>query len=156
VTLDANGDGLDDLGCWSQTGASPLTYYLHNGAGQPPDLASSIKDGYSNSVSPSYVSIMQSNYSAWNDQVFPYQDYIGPRYVVNQATFTDPSSASGGTYQQMFWYAGASVNLQGRGFAGFGAQQRYDSRNGVWETWNRDRAFPYTGMLTMTSPPKTI
>jgi hypothetical protein len=68
-------------------------------------------------------------------------------YVVDQVTFSDPSS-SGSTYQQSFWYAGASINLQGRGFAGFGAQQRYDLRSGIWETRNTNRAFPYTGMLS--------
>ena len=57
VTMDANGDGLDDLGCDSNTSPYPFTYRLHNGAGQPPDLLSSIKDGYGNSASPTYVSL---------------------------------------------------------------------------------------------------
>ena len=149
VTLDANGDGLDDLGCWSQSGSNPLTYNLHNGAFTPPDLAISFVDGFGNSVAPKYASISQPStaYNAWNDQVFPYQNWIGPYYVAYLATFSDPSSAAGATYYQQYWYAGASMNLQGRGFAGFGAQQRYDSRSGIWETQNYNRAFPYTGML---------
>jgi RHS repeat-associated protein len=141
VTMDANGDGLDDLGCWSNTG---LTYYLHNGTS---DLATSFADGYGNSASPLYIPITEGAYAAWNDQVFPYQNYLGPLYVVYQTTFSDPSTTSG-TYQQTFFYAGASVNLQGRGFAGFGAQQRFDSRNGIWETTNYGRVFPDTGMVS--------
>ena len=43
VTMDANGDGLDDLGCWSQTEPLAITYYLHNGM---TDLVSQFKDGY--------------------------------------------------------------------------------------------------------------
>jgi RHS repeat-associated protein len=143
---DKDGDGLDDVIGFGSGGV--LYYGPHNAAGVRPDLATSFTDGYGNSVSPSYVPITKSNYSAWGDQLFPYENYIGPLYVAYQATFSDPSSASGSTYDQMFWYAGASMNLQGRGFAGFGAQQRYDSRNGVWETKNRARVFPYTGMLT--------
>ena len=145
VWMDANGDGQDDLGCWSQTGSNPLTYYLHNGTS---DLATSFVDGYGNSASPLYGPISEGgHYFAWNDQVFPYQNYLGPLYVVYQTTFSDPSTTSD-TYQQTFWYAGASLNLQGRGFAGFGSQQRLDSRNGIWETANRGRVFPYTGMLS--------
>ncbi len=132
--------------------SSPLsiTYRLHNGAGQLPDLAISFADGYGNSVSPSYVRISEPGvaYNAWNDQVFPYQNWIGPLYVAYKATFSDPSSSSGGTYYQQYWYSGATMNLQGRGFAGFGAQQQYDSRSGIWETKNYDRPFPYTGLLS--------
>ena len=39
------------------------------------------------------------------------------------------------------------MNLLGRGFAGFGAMETYDSRNAVWDTRNYSRAFPYTGMI---------
>jgi len=144
IWMDANGDGLDDLGCWSGTSPYPLTYYLHNGTS---DLATSFADGYGNSASPLYVPITEGSYAAWNDQVFPNQNYLGPLYVVYQTTFSDPSTA-GGTYQQTFFYAGAALNLQGRGFAGFGAQQRFDSRNGIWDTAEYGRVFPYTGMLT--------
>ena len=146
VTMDVNGDGLDDLGCWSQSGSSPISYYLHNGS---TDLATSFVDGYGNFVKPQYVSISQlsTSYNAWNDQVYPYQNWIGAYYVVEYATFSDPSSTAGATYYQQFWYAGASMNLEGRGFAGFGAKQRYDSRSGIWETWNYSRGFPNTGML---------
>lgn len=148
VTLDVNADGLDDLGCWSQSGSSPLTYYLHNGAFTPPDLATSFVDGFRNSVTAKYASISQPStaYNAWNDQVFPYQNWIGPYYVAYLATFSDPSSATGATYYQQYWYAGASMNLQGRGFAGFAAVQSYDSRNGIWSTTDYSRVFPYFGM----------
>jgi hypothetical protein len=144
---DQDGDGLDDVLIESVPGYG-ISYSLHNGAGVHPDLATSFIDGYGNSVAPSYISIAQhSYYSVWGDQVFPYQNYIGPLYIAYQVTFSDPSSASGGTYYQNFYYSGASFNLQGRGFSGFGAQQRYDSRNNTWETWDRSRLFPYTGTV---------
>jgi RHS repeat-associated protein len=145
VTMDANADGLDDLGCWSQTAPNPLTYRVHNGAGQPPDLVSSIKDGYGNSVSPTYVSL-QSDYSNYSDAVFPYQDYIGPLYVVNEAVFSDPSNVPSGTYNQQFYYYGAWTNLQGRGFQAFYATRVLDSRNALYDYQYFGRSFPWTGI----------
>ncbi len=145
VTMDATGGGVDDLGCWSQSGSGSLTYYLHNGV---PDLVTKFADGYGNSVSPSYVTLTSGvDYTEYANAVFPYQNYIGPLYVVNQATYSDPSSASGGTYQQAWWYAGAMVNLQGRGFMNIRNVQRYDSRTGIGETWAYAQVFPQTGLL---------
>src|SRR4029077_3889100 len=68
--------------------------------------------------------------------------------LVSQAVFSDPSSASGGTYYQNYGYAGLWWNLQGRGFSPFGNVQVYDSRNGVWDTKGYQRAFPYAGMVS--------
>jgi RHS repeat-associated protein len=147
ITTNANGDGLDDLGCWSWTSPSPLTLYLHNGAGQPADLLSSIKDGYGNSASPTYVSIAQSDYAQYSDAVFPYQNYIGPMYVVSEAVFSDPSNMPSGTYNQQFYYYGAWTNLQGRGFMGIEQVQKYDSRSTVWENFFNDVKFPYVGII---------
>ena len=149
VTMDAAGGGLDDLGCWNANAASSngsVTYYLHNGV---PDLATEFNDGYGNSASPTYVPMDQavgSTYFPWNDAAYPYQNYMGPLYIVNHTTFSDPSSASGATYATSNFYGGAWTNLQGRGFAGFANVQTYDSRNGMWYTLGYARAFPYTGM----------
>ena len=144
----ATGDGQDGL---LFTGsASSIQYYLHNGAGQPPDLLSNVTDGYGNSVSPVYQSIAQtagSWYFPYTDATYPYSNYIGPMYVVNWAFYSDPSGQTA-AYQEYFFYSGAWMNLQGRGFAGFASSQVHDMRNNTWETWSYDRAFPYTGMLT--------
>jgi RHS repeat-associated protein len=137
------GDGQDGLIGWTGTSA---TYYLHSGSGSPPDLLTSVSDGYGNSASPTYVSLAQNNYSQYTDAIYPDQNYIGPMYVVSQATFSDPSSGSGGAYNQQFWYYGAWTNLQGRGFDSFYATQTYDSRNSLYDYTYYERAFPYTGM----------
>jgi RHS repeat-associated protein len=145
-TLDANADGLDDLGYWNTSGTY---YYLHNGAGTPPDLLASVTDAFGNSASPTYVSIVQHNYTEHfgTDATYPEQDYIGPMYVVNSATFSDPSSTSGGTYSQAFEYYAARVNLQGRGFEGFGTTEVYDSRNALYRYQYFEQTFPTTGMV---------
>ena len=149
-TFDANGDGLDEIGVWNQT-THAVSYFAHNAGGQPPDLVSSVTDGFGNSASPTYVSIVQHNYTehigAGADAVYPYEDYIGPMYVVSEAVFSDPSS-SGATYNQTFSYYTAWTNLQGRGFSGFNDLGIIDSRTPTLmyvPVYGQD--FPYTGML---------
>jgi YD repeat-containing protein len=151
LSFDANGDGLDDLGVWvgaNGTGSTSVTYYVHNGAGTQPDLVSSVTDGYGNSASPTYVSLVQHNYSenGYGTATYPDQLYIGPMYVVSEVIYSDPSSATGGTYNQTFWYMGAWTNLQGRGWEAFFATQTYDSRTGLYDFQYFERSFPYTGM----------
>ena len=144
VWMDANGDGLDDLGCWSQSGSNAVSYYLHNGY---VDLVESFMDGYGNTVSPSYIALSTGNYTEHTvDAVYPDADYIGPLKVVSQAVFSDPSAAPGVTYNQSYWYYSAWVNLQGRGFDGFSEIRMLDSRNGQYDYTYYSQAFPYTGM----------
>jgi len=145
-TLDANADGLDDLGYWNSSGTY---YYLHNGASTPPDLLASVTDAFGNSASPTYVSLAQNNYTETGYGTPPqgYETYVGPMYVVNEATFSDPSSASGGTYNQTFWYYEAWNNIQGRDFQAFYAISSLDSRTGLHTFNEYERTFPSTGMV---------
>jgi RHS repeat-associated protein len=148
--IDANGDGQDGLGCWSQAGTHPVFYYPHNGAGIEPDLATSFVDGYGNSASPTYSSLAQSPnpYLNQHDAAYPYETYIGPLYVVVSTTFSDPSNPPGGTYSQTVDYYGPWMNLQGRGFAGFESQAIVDSRTPTLrDVPYYQLKFPYTGML---------
>jgi RHS repeat-associated protein len=123
VTMDATGGGLDDLGCWSSSGA--LTYYLHNGV---PDLVTEFQDGFGNSASPSFVSIGQSNYVQRSDATAGYVNYIGPLYVTSEVVYSDPTNPPSGTYNQTFEYYGAWANIQGRGFQAFETIRTEDSR----------------------------
>jgi len=149
VARNATGDGLDALVVTS--GASPYTvsYYLHNGGGTPPDLLTKIVDGLGNSISPAYVSIAQDATDAEGTAAsYPDRNYLGPVYVADTVIYSDPSSASGGTYSQQINYFRAWMNLQGRGFEGFEQTRTHDSRTGVDEHWYYNPAFPYTGMPT--------
>jgi RHS repeat-associated protein len=145
-TFDANGDGLDDFGYRTSSGV--IGYYKHNGAGQPPDLVSSVTDGYGNSASPTYVSLVQNNYTehSGTEAAYPYKDFIGPMYVVSNVTLSDPTSTSGGTYSNSFAYTGAWTNLQGLGLQSFYTVEGTDSRNGLHHWQYFERSFPYTGM----------
>jgi RHS repeat-associated protein len=142
------GDGQDGLLASTSTSVS---YYLHAGtAGAPPDLLTQVTDGYGNSAAPTYVSIAQSNYTQYTDATYPYQNYIGPLYVVSEATFSDPSSASGATYNKTYQYYGAWTNLQGRGFQAFETikttDSRYVSPNSLYDYRYFETTFPWSGM----------
>ena len=145
VVTDQNGDGLDDLAYANSAASYAIEYGIHNGADTPPDLVSSIVDGYGNSASPTYASIAQNYYSLYTTATYPYKNYIGPLYVVGVATFNDPSTTNG-TFNLAYHYFGAWMNIQGRGFAGFYALASIDSRNGVYDYSNYEQTFPYTGI----------
>jgi RHS repeat-associated protein len=140
------GDGQDGLIGQNSAGTS-ATYYLHNDPGAPPDLLTSITDGYGNSAKPTYVPISESNYQQYSDATFPDQNYIGPMYVVGETIFSDPSGTPGVTYNNQYYFYDGWMNLQGRGFEGFGIIRTYDSRSGLYYYNYYERAFPYTGML---------
>lgn len=146
IIMDTTGGGLDDLGCWISAGSTAITYYPHYGL---PDLANSITDGYLNSVSPTYVSIVNSNYSPLpTGTLANYAEQTFPLRVVSVATFSDPTNPGAvNDYTQSYYYYGAWVNLQGRGFQSFYGTRQIDSRNGLWDFKYYERAFPQTGML---------
>lgn len=143
-TTDADGDGLDDLGCWSQAGPNPVTYYLHNAAGQPADLVSSITDGFGISVSPTYVALTRGSYTKGTGATYPEQDTQRSLYVVSQVNTSD---GIGGQYTQTYTYEGARQHLQGRGFLGFQVRKVVDSRNGLVRKTYSQSSFPLSGAV---------
>lgn len=57
------------------------------------------------------------------------------------------SDGAGGIFTNSFWYTGARIHRQGRGFEGFSQKRTQDSRSGLYAYEDYQRAFPYTGML---------
>jgi RHS repeat-associated protein len=141
--LDADGDGLTDIGYRDGNNGNRLKYHLHAGPAAPPDLATRFTDGFGMQQAPTYVSIARSHHTRSQDATFPEADFQAPLYVVNQFAATD---GTGGTYQNKFHYYGARIHLQGRGFEGFLSQRIEDSRNGLVTLDYAHRQFPYTGM----------
>jgi RHS repeat-associated protein len=141
--VDANGDGLADLGYRDGNNGNRLRYLLHAGPAVPADLATAFVDGFGVRHNPAYVSIARSNHTRLNDAVFPVADFQGPLYVVSEFSATD---GTGGTYQNRLHYTGAQLHLQGRGFLGFATQRIEDTRTGLVTLDSVSRVFPHTGM----------
>jgi RHS repeat-associated protein len=142
--MDANADGQIDFAYVDSSSSYAVSYLPHNGFRTPPDLANSITDGFGINFSPTYVPISLYNYTKYSDATFPEVDFQGPMYVVNQFSASD---GTGGTYTNDFYYWGARLNLQGRGFEGFYEARQHDSRNGVYQYSYYKRNFPYIGVL---------
>jgi RHS repeat-associated protein len=143
---DNNGDGLADLVLADAAASNALKYGLHKGPSTPPDLVTSIADGWNVSAAPTYVPITTSNYTKYSGAVFPEMDVQGAIYVVSQALQTD---GIGGNFTTSYSYFGARANRQGRGFEGFAITQAQDSRNLLYHLVTYNQVFPFTGTVAV-------
>ncbi|MBS1994700.1 MAG: VCBS repeat-containing protein [Cyanobacteria bacterium SZAS LIN-2] len=139
---DVDGDGQPDLVFTSTTAPYAVSYRSHSGFATPPDLASTVADGFGMQFVPSYVPITLHNFTKGSGAVFPDVDFQGAMYAVSQFVASD---GAGGTYTDVFWYWGARLNLQGRGFEGFATTREYDGRNGTYRITKYRQDFPFIG-----------
>ncbi len=177
LAADVEGDGLDELVCFSGSG---VIYYSHNGNGsvgagsgtsifvtQWPDVASSFIDGYGVSVIPMYVATPQSNYIRGENTQLPLKDVTKTLLLVGRLRVSD---GIGTSYDLDYTYKGARVH--GRlgataptgtsetgsldpkvlfgpegKSAGFEEISIVDSRNGVKQRTTYKQLFPLTGMV---------
>ena len=144
---DQNSDGQPDLAYVDAAAGYAVSYLPHNGTYAPPDLVSSISDGFGITFSPSYTPISQGHYTPGSSAAFPDIDFQGPMYVVYRFVASD---GTGGTYTDDFFYWGARLNLQGRGFEGFATTRQTDNRNGIYQVTNYRQDFPYIGAIFET------
>lgn len=143
LVTDVNGDGLRDL-AYGNISTGTWNYRLH--AGAYPDLLKTAYDGYGIGAMYSYGPIAQGSYTKNANAVFPQQDYIGPLQVVTQLV-ASTGVAAPSTFTQSFSYAGATRNLQGRGFEGFDATRARDHRSDLLTYTYYYRGFPLTGIV---------
>ena len=137
TVADVNGDGLYDL-----VGTS--AYRTH--AGFNPDLLLTVTDGFGSSSTFSYAPLTNGNYAKQSGATFPTQEYVGPIYVVSSVASSD---GIGGTFSlDNFYYQGARIDLQGRGFLGFYFRSWRDSRDGTVQRRAYRQDWPYIGAVT--------
>ncbi len=144
--IDFDGDGLQDFGRW---GASGTVVYRHALPSTPPDLVTSITDGYGVNVSPTYGSILNGNYTKGTEAVYPERDLDSALYVVTSVTSTSGASSPNApaTYAQTYEYFEGRENLEGRGLEGFKRIRMTDGRNGFIRNNYRHTDFPKTGLV---------
>ncbi len=142
---DRNSDGQPDLFLVDSTNSYGVSVYLHNGVNTPPDLLTTVTDGFGITFNPTYVPISQSSiYAKGVNASYPDRDFTGAMYVVNQYVASD---GTGNTYPTNFTYSGARVNLQGRGFEGFSATTAIDGRNNLVHSTAYSQVFPTIGAV---------
>lgn len=146
--LDANGDGLGDLGYRDDTNGGAVKYHLHDATAAPADALAVATDGLGVGQSVRYAVITQSNHTRRSDAAFPEIDVQLPMHVVSQL---DANVGTGSTYRLQYHYFGARMHLQGRGFEGFGSVRTLDSRTGLYRMDTLQQRFPHTGMLTQST-----
>jgi RHS repeat-associated protein len=148
--LDFDGDGLQDLGTLSPSG---ITVYRHASPSKPPDLVTSITDGYGANVTAVYGSILNGNYTMGTEAEYPERDLDTALYVVMSVTQTSGASdGSAAAFSQDYEYFEGRENLAGRGLEGFKRIRITDKRNApegnrlVTDIY-RHTDFPLTGMV---------
>ena len=147
--IDFDGDGLQDLGT---SNASGIVVYRHASPSTPPDLVTSVTDGYGATVSLVYGSILNGNYTKGTTAQYPERDLDTALYVVTSVTSTSGASdGSAATYTQNYDYFEGRENLAGRGLEGFKRVRITDLRNqptgNVVRDVYRHTDFPLTGMV---------
>ena len=110
ITLDVNGDGHSDL-MYSTSG---VRLHLHQSA--PPDLLVAATDGQGARSEFEYSALVNSSvHRAGHAAVFPVRDVARLGHVVSRISRGTATSFQPETY----FYEGARVHAQGRGFLGF-------------------------------------
>ena len=89
-----------------------------------------------------------SVYAKDSTSSYPQVDVQSPIYVVSQVT---TSNGVGGTYSSSYSYAGAKLDLSGRGFLGFRQMTVNDPQTGITNTTNYRQDFPYLGLVGSTT-----
>jgi len=147
---DFNGDGLTDL-AWTYKGTNGLRAYpslADKNGGNGSVNIKAITNGLGISIDIDYKPLTDSSvYTKGVSASFPEQDLQNAMYVVSQSR-TDNGVGSQNTLN--YTYAGAKVDLSGRGFLGFASRTVEDASTGTIVTTNFRQDFPFTGVVSST------
>ncbi|HWD27860.1 MAG TPA: FG-GAP-like repeat-containing protein, partial [Rhizomicrobium sp.] len=161
TVADWNNDGADDI--WLQQAGTldslvTLSYV--------PDMLKSVSNGIGAATTITYDRINKNGsiYTKGSGAAFPTQDVDKPMYVVVQLDLNDGlgtcapvAGASGANcFTTTYSYAGAKLDLQGRGFLGFTSITAKDLQTGIVTTTAYNTAFPYTGTIASTTALTTL
>jgi hypothetical protein len=147
---DFNGDGKADI-FWDSPDADDRSagdrhLWLSNNIAQ--DSVSQLTNGLGATTVIFYQSLSQGIvYTKDNSAVYPTQDMQGPFNVVSNAYM---SNGIGGDFSFNYAYAGAKLDLSGRGFLGFRQMSSTDPQTNIMQTTTYRQGFPYIGLPVTT------
>jgi len=146
---DVNGDGKADI---VQIGTQVYQAQVLTPDGSIDRLLSSMTTGLGAMTSIAYLPLTNGGVytkdSGANAASYPVQDLQSPLYIVSQVI---TSNGVGGTYSSSYSYAGAKLDLSGRGFLGFRQMTVKDLQTGISDTTNYLQSFPYVGLAASTT-----
>jgi hypothetical protein len=87
-------------------------------------------------------------YTKDRTSTYPVQDIQNALFVVSRVA---TSNGIGGVYSSTYTYAGAKLDLSGRGFLGFRQMAAKDIQTNIVQTTNYRQDFPYLGMAASIS-----
>ncbi|WP_244888339.1 Ig-like domain-containing protein, partial [Janthinobacterium agaricidamnosum] len=145
---DVNGDGkADACGGYIDASGSMMHSRCLTSAGTYPDVLQHISDGLGQITMLTYKPLSDATvYAKGSGAVFPVSDVQNSSHVVQRVR---TSNGSGDVNDVMYSYAGARVDLQGRGFLGFQSVSSVDPAGIVSRNVFR-QDFPYTGLVSQT------
>ncbi len=144
---DVNGDGKTDivLALPESSGLFIYTAMTSVTSGAPADFLATVTTGLGASSAITYAPLTSSAvYTKDNSATYPQQDIEAALYVTSRV---DAANGIGGSYSSTYSYAGAKLDLSGRGFLGFRQKTVTDLQTNIVQTANYRQDFPYIGLI---------
>ena len=147
AVADTNGKGRMDL-IASYIGVNGWSTAFASASTQPWAIAN-VTSGLGAMIAISYLPLTNSTaYTKDANAIYPVQDVQSPLYVASRV---DTSNGVGGTYSSTYRYAGAKMDLSGRGFLGFRQIAATDLQTNIVQTTTYRQDFPYIGLAGTTT-----
>jgi uncharacterized repeat protein (TIGR01451 family) len=155
-TPDIDGDGRSDILLFAFT-TNPADFTVVTSRSPSQTLAATnFTTGLGATTAVTYAPLTQTQpavYTKGSGALYPQQDTQGPLYIVSRVDA--PSGISNPpSYSTTYSYAGARLDMSGRGFLGFQQTNTFDLQTGISATTMFSQAFPFIGMVT--SEQKTL
>lgn len=123
MVFDANGDDLQDLLQATATGVQLLPHHATASG-----LLAGVTDGLGATSTFTYAPLTSgAAHAASTGAVFPVREHVRPGRVVTAAT----RATDAGLRRESYFYEGARVHVQGRGFLGFARRTTRDMNGGL-------------------------
>ena len=145
---DVNGDGKADLVMTYQD-PSGMVAVQFDLTSPTPSAVQTIASGLGETTSVTYSTLSAGGaiYTKDDSAIYPTIDVEGSLHVVSRV---DASNGLGGTYSATYAYAGAKLDLSGRGFLGFRQISTTDLQTNIVQTTTYGQTFPYIGLMGTT------
>jgi RHS repeat-associated protein len=154
VTGDFDGDGLGDLALLNFDYDNPTFFEVYPTfpAGPLPDLLTKVKDGNGAVASLVHAPLTRDDVYTRGTSAFPKVAVRPALYAVKSLTRDSGNELAAPTWT--YTYAGAAVEVAGRGNLGFASTTSTDPL-GIKTTTNYSQAFPYIGTVVSASTEKS-